>query len=227
MRPGRIVTVVVVDDNEVIRSGLRSVLDTCEGIRVIGEAGDGDEALVQVRALQPDVVLLDVRMPRRDGVAVAAEVSRSTKVLMLTYGDAPDVVRAALAAGVAGYLVHGTFRAEQLVSAVLAVAAGSSVFSQVATAVLREALTAPAAPAAPAAPVRPEVGLSPRELEVMALIAAGLTNTEISRRCFLSEKTVKNHVNHIFAKLGVRARAEAVATWLGTAETVPVPGPGP
>lgn len=214
MRPGRVVTVVIVDDNDVIRSGLRSLLDASDAVHVVGEAGDGDEALEQVRALQPDVVLLDVRMPRRDGVAVAAEISGTTKVLMLTYGDAPDVVRAALTAGAVGYLVHGTFRAEQLEGAVLAVAAGSSVFSQVATDVLREALTAPAVAASTA---RPDVGLSPREAEVMELIAAGLTNAEISGRCFLSEKTVKNHVNHIFAKLAVRSRAEAVATWLGVA----------
>ena len=220
MRPGRVVTVVIVDDNDVIRSGLRSLLDASDAVHVVGEAGDGEEALEQVRALQPDVVLLDVCMPRRDGVAVAAEVSRTTKVLMLTYGDAPDVVRAALTAGAAGYLVHGTFRAEQLEGAVLAVAAGSSVFSQVATDVLREALTAPAVAAAPG---RPDAGLSPREAEVMELIATGLTNSQISGRCFLSEKTVKNHVNHIFAKLAVRSRAEAVATWLGTA--VPVAGP--
>lgn len=215
------VTVVIVDDNDVIRSGLRSLLDTCEDVRVVGEAGDGDEAVALIRRLQPHVTLLDVRMPRRDGVAVATEVAAMTRVLMLTYGDAPDVVRAALAAGAAGYLVHGTFRAEQLVGSVLAVAAGSSVFSQVATDVLREAVSSRPEPAQP---VRPDVGLSPREVEVMELIAAGLTNAEISGRCYLSEKTVKNHVNHIFAKLAVRSRAEAVATWLGTAAPVPEPG---
>jgi DNA-binding NarL/FixJ family response regulator len=185
---------------------------------VVGEAGDGDSAVELVRRTAPDVTLLDVRMPRRDGVSVAAEVSGLTRVLMLTYSDAPDVVRAALEAGAAGYLVHGTFRAEQLVASVLQVANGSSVFSEAAVDVLRSALSAPAAPAAPA---RPEAGLSPREVEVMELIAAGLSNTEISRRCFLSEKTVKNHVNHIFAKLGVRTRAEAVSTWLGG--TLPTP----
>jgi DNA-binding NarL/FixJ family response regulator len=215
------VSVVIVDDNDVIRSGLRSLLDTCDDVRVVGEAGDGDEAVALIRRLQPAVTLLDVRMPRRDGVAVAAEISSLTRVLMLTYGDAPDVVRAALAAGACGYLVHGTFRADQLVSAVLATAAGSSVFSQAATDVLREAVLAPPEPAVP---VRPDVGLSPREVEVMELIAAGLTNAEISGRCFLSEKTVKNHVNHIFAKLGVRSRAEAVATWLGTAAPAREPG---
>ena len=102
---------------------------------------------------------------------------------------------------------------DQVVASVLSVAQGSSVFSQVATDVLRGALDQPERPT-----TRPHAGLSPREVEVMELIATGLSNAAVSRRCFLSEKTVKNHVNHIFAKLGVRTRAEAVATWLGAAE---------
>jgi DNA-binding NarL/FixJ family response regulator len=212
------VTVAIVDDNDVIRHGLRSLLDTSSQVTVVGEAGDGEAAVELVRATRPDVTLLDVRMPRRDGVAVAGDVTGLTRVLMLTYSDAPDVVRAALEAGAAGYLVHGTFRAEQLVSSVLQVAAGASVFSQPAVDVLRGALAAPPKAASPAPP---DVGLSRRESEVMDLIAAGLTNAEISRRCFLSEKTVKNHVNHIFAKLGARSRAEAVALWLGGADVAP------
>jgi DNA-binding NarL/FixJ family response regulator len=175
--PGGRVTVLVVDDNDVIRSGLRSLLETCEDVLVVGEAADGDQAVRLIRELRPDVTLLDVRMPRRDGVSVAAEVSSLTRVLMLTYGDAPDVVRAALAAGAAGYLVHGTFRAGQLVGSVLAVAAGASVFSEVATDVLR---TAVRSAAEPVSRVPPAAGLSPREVEVMELIAAGLTNAEIS-----------------------------------------------
>jgi len=216
------VTVAIVDDNDVIRSGLRSLLDTCGDLQVVGEAGDGEAAIALVREQRPDVTLLDVRMPRRDGVAVAAEVHALTRVLMLTYSDAPDVVRAALEAGAVGYLVHGTFRAEQLVSTVLSVAAGASVFSQAATDVLREAL---AAPRGSDRPERPDAGLSPREVEVMDLIAAGLSNTEVAARCFLSEKTVKNHVNHIFTKLAVRSRAEAVALWLGAPGAAPAPGP--
>ncbi len=207
------VRVAIVDDSDVIRRGLRSLLDTSPLLEVVGEAGDGDAAVDLLQREVPDVVLLDVRMPRRDGVSVATAVRGSrTKVLMLTYSDAPDVVRAAVSAGAVGYLVHGTFGADQLVSHVLSVAEGSSVFSPAATDVLREALGQPGRDA------RPDVGLSPREAEVMELIAAGLSNAEVSRRCFLAEKTVKNHVNHIFAKLGVRTRAEAVATWLGSIE---------
>ncbi len=206
--------VVVVDDNAVIRMGLRSLLDGVDELEVVGEAGDGEEAVRVVRDVVPDVVLLDVRMPRRDGVQVAAEIRAWSKVLMLTYSDAPDVVRAAVGAGASGYLVHGQFDGPELVRTVQAVAAGSFVLSPVAATVMREAWSEPA----PVQEVgRPDVGLSTREREVMELIAQGRTNGEIARECFLSEKTVKNHVNHIFAKLGVRTRAEAVALWLGGA----------
>ncbi len=213
------VSVVVVDDNAVIRMGLRSLVDAAPTMRVVGEAGDGEEAVRVVRELVPDVVLLDVRMPRRDGVQVAAEVRAWSKVLMLTYSDAPEVVRAAVEAGASGYLVHGRFDAHELERTVLAVAQGSLVLSQVAADAMRRAWQ-PAVEAA--APVRPDAGLSARELEVMELVAAGRTNGEIARECFLSEKTVKNHINHIFAKLGVRTRAEAVSVWLGGA-TNPTP----
>ncbi|MBO0899737.1 response regulator transcription factor [Cellulomonas sp. zg-ZUI222] len=215
------VTVVVVDDNSVIRMGLTSLIDASDRLRVVGQAADGEEAVRVVRATMPDVVLLDVRMPRRDGVQVAAEVSAWSKVLMLTYSDAPEVVRAAVEAGASGYLVHGQFEAGDLERTILSVAAGSFVLSPHAAAVMRDALRPAPAPA----PVRPDAGLSAREAEVMELVAAGQTNREIAATCFLSEKTVKNHINHIFAKLGVRTRAEAVAVWLGGAAG-PVPRGG-
>lgn len=213
------VTVVVVDDNAVIRMGLTSLIDASDRLRVVGEAADGEEAVRVVRATQPDVVLLDVRMPRRDGVQVAAEVCAWSKVLMLTYSDAPEVIRAAVQAGASGYLVHGQFEAGDLERTILSVAAGSFVLSPHAAAVMRDALR----PAPPPAPLRPDAGLSAREAEVMELVASGRSNGEIAATCYLSEKTVKNHINHIFAKLGVRTRAEAVAVWLGGAPG-PVPG---
>ena len=206
------VTVVIVDDNPVIRMGLRSLVESSDRIRVVGEAGDGEEAERVVRETVPDVVLLDVRMPRRDGVQVASTVRAWTKVIMLTYSDAPEVVRAAVDAGASGYLVHGTFQSHELERSILAVADGSFLLSPVAAQALRSTWTTPAAPVAP---VRPDVGLSERQREVMELIAAGRSNSEIAATCYLSEKTVKNHVNHIFARLGVRTRAEAVSLWLG------------
>lgn len=203
------VSVLVVDDNAVIRMGLRSLVEASPHLRYVGEAADGEEAVRVVRTTLPDVVLLDVRMPRRDGVQVAAEVSRWCRVLMLTYSDAPEVIRAALAAGADGYLVHGQFAGADLERAVLAVASGAMMLSASAAAAMREA-PAPQ----PQVVERSDLGLSERQREIMDLIAQGRTNGEIAGACFLSEKTVKNHVNHIFARLGVRTRAEAVSVWL-------------
>ena len=208
----RQVTVVVVDDNSVIRMGLRSLIEASDRMRVVGEASDGEEAIRVVRATQPDVTLLDVRMPRRGGVQVVGEIRAWTRVLMLTFSDTPEIVRAAVEAGASGYLVHGQFAVHELERAVLAVAEGSFLLSEGAAAALR---TAWAEPVLPVSRQRVDVGLSEREREVMELIAAGHTNAAIAAECFLSEKTVKNHVNHIFAKLGIRTRAEAVSVWLG------------
>ncbi len=210
----RSVSVAIVDDNSVIRMGLRSLVEASDRLHVVGEAGDGEAAIRLVRAVLPDVVLLDVRMPRRDGVQVAAEVRHWSKVLMLTYADTPEIVRAAVDAGASGYLVHGQFAAHELERAVLAVAEGGFLLSASAARALRESWSEPVA--APAqTPQRPDLGLSERQREIMELIAAGRANGEIAATCYLSEKTVKNHVNHIFARLGVRTRAEAVSLWLG------------
>lgn len=210
----RQVGVALVDDNAVIRMGLRALIEASDTLRFVGEAGDGEAAVELVRATMPDVVLLDVRMPRRDGVAVAREVAQWTRVLMLTYSDAPEVVSAALDAGASGYLVHGQFESRDLEPAILAVAQGSILLSPPAARALREARSRPAEAQAP---VRPENTLSERQREVMEAIAQGKTNTEIARELYLSEKTVKNHINRIFASLQVRNRAEAVSRWLSGA----------
>lgn len=206
------VSVLVVDDNAVVRSGLTGLLDASPEVHVVGDAWDGERAVELARALQPDVVLLDVRMPRRDGVSAAQEIAQVSTVLMMTFTDDAETVRQAVAAGAAGYLVHGAFDAADLVSSVLAVARGSGVFSAEALAALR---AVPAPHRVAPEPVRDPLGLSERQAEIMDLIGTGLTNGEIAARCFLSEKTVKNHVNRIFATLGVRNRAEAVSLWLG------------
>jgi DNA-binding NarL/FixJ family response regulator len=236
---------MVVDDNLVVRSGLISLLEA-SGIEVVGEAGDGQTALELAERLRPDLVLLDVRMPVLDGVAAAELLSRTTQVIMLTYTDDPQVIRTAIGNGAAGYLVHGSFTAEELTAAVHDGVRGAHPLSQVAVSALvgavRQEKTPPASPPAqpappteqpgpstsPApqetrssqdvgAPDQSRFGLSAREAEVMQLIVQGRSNSEIAGRLFLAEKTVKNHVNRIYAKLGVTSRAAAIAQWLGTA----------
>ncbi len=202
------VSVLVVDDNAAVRSGLCGLLGASRDVHVVGEAWDGERAVELTRALQPDVVLLDVRMPRRDGVSAATEIALTSRVLMMTFTEDHEVIREAVAAGASGYLVHGAFDPEDLISSVLAVARGSGVFSQEALAALRHT---PAA--APEEPARPDLGLSDRQAEILQLIADGLSNSEIAQHCCLSEKTVKNHINRIFAALGVRNRGEAIALW--------------
>jgi DNA-binding NarL/FixJ family response regulator len=209
-------TVLIVDDSDVVRMGLRSLLEACSDLLIVGEARNGEQAVELTRKLLPDVVLLDVRMPHRDGVSVVAEVSAFAAVIMLTFTDEPEVVRRAVAAGACGYLVHGTFAAGTLAQSVRGAASGSGAFSRAALDALRPALMAP-----PAAVGLKAGGhdLSQRQVEVMEAIASGRTNPAIAKAFFLSEKTVKNHINQIFARLGVGSRAEAIAVWLGTAPT--------
>jgi DNA-binding NarL/FixJ family response regulator len=205
--------VVIADDNPVVRMGLRSLLNVSHAVTVVGDAADGEEAVALVSELEPDVVLLDVRMPVLDGVGVAARIRGRTRILMLTYSDEPEVIRAAFANGAAGYLVHGSFGTEELVSAVVSTAGGASELAPQVAAVVLDPGAAPVAQQ-PATGRDGGAGLTVREREIMDLVAEGLTNGEIARHCFLSEKTVKNHLNRVFAKLGVRSRAEAVAIWL-------------
>lgn len=205
-------SVLIVDDNPVIRQGLRALLASAPQLAVVGEAGNGEEALELARRLRPAVVLLDVRMPRRDGISVAQELADQCRVLMLTFSDEPSTIRDALLAGADGYLVHGCFDADELVGSVLNVVRGTGVFSPQVVEGLRSSL---ADPAPVVAEHRTAFGLTERELEVMDLVAAGLSNSDVARRCYVSEKTVKNHVNHIFAKLHVTSRAEAVSLWFG------------
>jgi DNA-binding NarL/FixJ family response regulator len=216
--------VMVVDDNLVVRSGLVSLLEAAD-IRVVGEAGDGREAIELAERVRPDLVLLDVRMPRVDGVAAAELLSRIGRVIMLTYTEEPEVIRSAIANGAAGYLVHGSFTAEELTAAVHDALNGANPLSPVAVSALvgvvrqearQEATPEPIATADPLAPVG-RFGLSAREAEVMRLIVRGHSNGEIAERLYLAEKTVKNHVNRIYAKLGVASRAAAIAQWIGTA----------
>ncbi|TDD69420.1 response regulator [Actinomadura rubrisoli] len=231
--PGPAPRVLVVDDNVVVRSGLVSLLEA-HGIEVVAEAGDGHHAVELAERLRPDVVLLDVRMPLMDGVAAAELISTTTRVLMLTYTDDPDVIRAALSKGATGYLVHGAFTADELIAAVYNTVRGAHPLSPAAVSALVGAVRgetsavpsleeepdgAPPVPFPPPGSARRDrFGLSAREAEVMRLIVQGASNREIAQRLFLAEKTVKNHVNRIYAKLGATSRAAAIARWIGTAE---------
>jgi DNA-binding NarL/FixJ family response regulator len=208
------IRVLVADDNAVVRMGVVSLLETAGDVEVVGQASTGQEAIDLAARLHPDVVLLDVRMPVLDGVAAVATVSRRARVLMLTYSEDADVVAEALRAGATGYLVHGRFEPADLLRAVRATDAGQAVLSPAAATVLVDALRHP--PPAPL-PDHAASGLSGRERGVMDLIARGLSNRAIAEELYLSEKTVKNHVNRIYAKLGVTTRGEAIASWLGLA----------
>lgn len=207
------IRVLVVDDNPVVRGGLRSLLETAGDIEVAGEAGTGQEALEQAEVLTPDVVLLDVQMPVMDGVTAAARISRQVPVLMLTYAEEPDTICAAIRAGASGYLVHGRFEPDELVEAVYTVHDGGSVVSEAATPAVFEALRE-----SPSRTPAEELGLSEREEEIMQLVVRGHSNREIADELVIAYKTVKNHLNRIYTKLGVDTRSEAIARWFGTDE---------
>ena len=211
-------TVLVVDDNPVVRKGLRSLLETSDRIQVVGEASDGILAESMVRTLRPDIVLLDVRMPRQDGVRTAQLIADLTTVIMMTFTDEPEHIRAALAAGASGYLVHGSFDADSLVHTILGAALGAGAFSRQALEAIRSVGVVAADPDVERRRRQETFGLSDRQGELMELIVQGKSNGQIADELFLAEKTVKNHINAIFGKLVVTNRAEAIALWLGTSE---------
>jgi DNA-binding NarL/FixJ family response regulator len=220
------VRVVVADDNPVVRMGFRSLLEAADTAVVVGEAGTGEEACAMVRRLRPDVVLLDVRMPHGDGLSVLPDLAAQARVLVVTYRDDEETVTAAMLAGATGFLVHGKFSAEELTRAVLDAGAGGRYLSpSAAEALVRCALTRPVEPEGrtiAGTGMAGTVGIGPsrallsgREREVMDLVARGRSNASIAQALFLSEKTVKNHLNHIYAKLRAHSRAEAIVRWLG------------
>ncbi|MDN0195454.1 response regulator transcription factor [Streptomyces sp. S.PNR 29] len=260
--------VVVADDNPVVRAGLTALLSGREDITVVAEAADGRQAYEAAHHHRPDVVLLDVRMPGVDGISALPYLVQIAPVVMLTYSRESEIVQEALRRGAGGYLVHGEFTADQLVSAVRDIRQGRAHFTPTAAGALLAQLRQGAGGSAayplpeglgradataygsnpstplpepissenlsqlqpdvaqsssgwtsghPAAPDRSRFQLSTREAEIMDLIASGMTNQQIAATCFISEKTVKNHINRIFAKLHSTSRSEAAAKWLGTA----------
>ena len=203
------ITVVVADDQTVVREGLVMLLGLLDDVEVVGAAGDGDEAVELVAAHGPDVVLMDLRMPRCDGVTATARIRAahpSTRVVVLTtYADDADIL-GAMRAGALGYLTKDAGRV-QIAQAVRAAATGRAFLDPVVHQRLVAAATA--APGSSRAAAAPD-GLTAREIEVLRLIAAGLSNREIAKRLFVTEVTVKSHVNRLYAKTGVRDRAQAV-----------------
>ena len=203
------VTVVVADDQSAVREGLVLLLGTLPGIAVTGEAEDGEAAVEVVAAQRPQVVLMDLNMPGCDGVEATRRIRASypqTQVVVLTtYSDDESII-SALRAGALGYLTKDATRAE-IGRAVLAAAAGQAVMDpEVQQRLLSAAVRAPAPPSGD-----PEEGdLTPRESDVLRLIAAGKSNREIARALFVSEATVKTHINRIFAKTGSRDRTQAM-----------------
>ncbi|GAA0647742.1 response regulator transcription factor [Kutzneria viridogrisea] len=202
--------VVLADDQTVVREGLTTLLGLLPGIEVVGAAADGEQALELVARLQPDVLLVDLRMPRTDGVAATTRVRAEhpgTEVVVLTTYTDDESVLAALRAGARGFLTKDA-DAEAIARALHAAAAGQSTLDGE---VQRRLVEAAAGGPSRKPAAEPADGLTPREVDVLRLIAAGLSNTEIARRLVVSEATVKTHVNHLFAKAGLRDRAQAVA----------------
>lgn len=202
--------VLVVDDQDLVRHGLRMILEL-GGVEVVGEAADGSAAVAAVQELRPDVVLMDVRMPVMDGVEATRRITSSTtvKVLALTTFDGDEQVADVLRAGAVGYLLKDV-TSDGLLDAVHRAASGEPVLAPGVLARVMEHFSA-----RPPVPPRVPPGfadLTERELEILALIGAGRSNSEIADELFISMATVKTHVRHVFAKLDLRDRAQAVVT---------------
>ena len=201
-------TVLVVDDQPVVRLGFSALLAAQDDLVVVGDASDGAEAVEAARRLRPDVVVMDVRMPVMDGIEATRRITaldNPPRVLVLTTFDLDEYVYDALRAGASGFLLKDA-PAERLADAVRVVAAGEALLAPSVT----RRLIAELAARRPAAPAASVAVITPREREVLVLVAQGLSNTEIADRLVLAEQTVKSHVSRVFTKLGVRDRAQAI-----------------
>ncbi len=206
------IRVLVADDQPIVRAGFQTILDAQADIQVVGEAGDGREAVERSVRLRPDVILMDIRMPELDGLAATRQLAGPTvadplRVLILTTFDLDDHVYEALRSGASGFLLKDATR-EELVHAVRVVASGEALLApSITRRLVAEFARRPAAERPAPTTLDP---LTPREREVFALIAKGATNAEIAAALFMGESTVKTHVNRLFAKLALRDRVQAV-----------------
>jgi RNA polymerase sigma factor (sigma-70 family) len=205
------VRVLVADDQALVRAGFRKILEADAQIEVVGEAGDGVEAVERSRVLEPDVILMDIRMPRLDGIAATRELAGQTdggpRVLVLTTFGLEEYVYEALRAGASGFLLKDV-PPEQLLGAVHVVARGEALLDPVITRTVIEAFAS--SPAARRDLAEKLEELTPREREVFRLVASGLSNAEIARELVVSDGTVKTHVAHLLLKLDLRDRVQAV-----------------
>lgn len=206
------IRVALADDQRLLREGLRIILEAAPDIEVVGEAGDGVEAVQLAEQARPDVMLMDIRMPLRDGIAATEAIRKAfptVRVLLLTTYDTPEQVIDGLRAGAAGYLLKDS-SAEELCAAVRTVARGQVLLQASSAALLLAGMASPA-PAQPSSTTKAaELGLTDREQDVLRLVVRGRNNSEIASELFVSEATVKTHINHLFSKLGARDRAHAV-----------------
>lgn len=221
--------VLIADDNSVVRTGLEQILKALPDVELAGSAENGQQAIDLAEQIRPDVCLLDVRMPVLNGVEAAKVISQICPVVMLTHSEEHEVINAALRNGARGYVVYNEIQMEDLSKSLHSVVAGASLMSESAVTAVMAGAGLAGEPEHAAEPPTVEVnprehpaetikgrspfGLSGRESQIMELVADGLPNREIAGQLFLSEKTVKNHTNRIFSKMGVGSRAEAVSVW--------------
>jgi DNA-binding NarL/FixJ family response regulator len=204
------IRVLLVDDDHLMRAGLRAVLSSDDSVEVVGEAGDGREAIERARRLRPDVVLMDLRMPRLDGVAATRELlaaAPEAKVLVVTTFEEDHDIFGSLSAGASGFLLKRT-RPEDLIEGIRTVAAGEALLSPSVTRRVVDRMARQ--PVVGAAPDERIAELTPRERDVLELVARGLGNREIAAELVVEESTVKTHVKRILMKLGLRDRVQAV-----------------
>jgi DNA-binding NarL/FixJ family response regulator len=225
-----VIRILLVDDQALVRAGFRMILDAEPEMEVVGEAADGREAIDQVRSLRPDVVLMDIRMPELDGLEASRRIladgvagDEAPRILMLTTFDLDEYVYEALRAGASGFLLKDT-PPEQLVAAIQVVAAGDALLSPSITRRVISEFVKGTGPK-PQAQFPRLQDLTARELEVLVLIARGLSNAEIAKALYVSETTVKTHVARILMKLGLRDRVQAVV--LAYEAGVVTPGDNP